>query len=427
MTFRNTIRTALAAGLAIALLGGPARAEAPVEITVNYSFAALFQGVHEANAKLFMEQHPHVKVRLLAPVALYEDVAQAVLRGAITKDLPDLSYQGLNQQRLITDRGLAIALDGHIAGDKEWAQGGRVESMLSAGRLGGKQYGLPFAVSTPIMYYNADLVRRAGGNPDAMPTTWPELIALANRISALNSGIIGLQYNWMITGNWMWQALVLGNNGRFMNEAETELLIERPEAAFAMRQLAEIVRKTKMPVMSRNEVRAAFVAGQIGMMFSSTSELGVVAKTVGNRFELRTGEFPTTAQGGTVPSGGNAVMVHSTDPAKQKAAWAYARFVTSADGQTQQVRLTGYMPTNSIPATKPEMLGTFYKENPNHLASVRQLPRMVGWYAWPGDNSLKIVEVIHKTLEALVTDPGADADALNTKMAGEIRSLLPNR
>lgn len=425
MTFRHTMKAALAAGLALALLGAPARANDPVEITVNYSFAALFQGVHEANAKLFMEQNPHVKVRLLAPVALYEDVAQAVLRGAITRDLPDISYQGLNQQRLMTDRGLAVALDDHIAADKEWATGGRVESMLTAGKFGGKQYGLPFAVSTPILYFNADLVRRAGGNPDAMPTNWPDLIALANRIRALDSGIIGLQYNWMVTGNWMWQALVLGNNGRFMNDNETELLIERPEAAFAMRQLAAIVRDTKMPVMSRNEVRAAFVAGQIGMLFSSTSELGVIAKSVGNRFELRTGEFPATAQGGTVPSGGNAVMVHSTDAAKQKAAWQYARFVTSAVGQTQQVLHTGYMPTNAIPATKPEMLGDFYKKNPNHLASVRQLPRMVGWYAWPGDNSLKIVEVIHRTLESLVTDPTADPDALNARMAREIRRLLP--
>jgi multiple sugar transport system substrate-binding protein len=53
------------------------------------------------------------------------------------------------------------------------------------------------------MFYNAELVRRAGGDPDAMPETWDETIALAQAIEALGDGIEGIYYppgddDWMV-------------------------------------------------------------------------------------------------------------------------------------------------------------------------------------------------------------------------------------
>ena len=59
---------------------------------------------------------------------------------------------------------------------------------VSVGLVGGKQYGVGLAMSTPVIYYNADLVKRAGGDPDKFPTTWDGIIDLAKRIEALDGG-----------------------------------------------------------------------------------------------------------------------------------------------------------------------------------------------------------------------------------------------
>ena len=77
-----------------------------------------------------------------------------------------------------------------------------------------KPYGLAFAASTPIIYINDDLIRKAGGDPEKFPTTWDGIFDLAKKINALGDDNVGLFYSWAITGNWMWQALVFSHGGR---------------------------------------------------------------------------------------------------------------------------------------------------------------------------------------------------------------------
>ena len=44
--------------------------------------------------------------------------------------------------------------------------------MINLGKVNGKLYGLPVNASLPIMYFNTELVRKAGGDPQHMPDTW---------------------------------------------------------------------------------------------------------------------------------------------------------------------------------------------------------------------------------------------------------------
>lgn len=46
--------------------------------------------------------------------------------------------------------------------------------MLELGRVGGEQIGMPYSVSNPLVYYNADDFSRADLDPDNPPQTWEE-------------------------------------------------------------------------------------------------------------------------------------------------------------------------------------------------------------------------------------------------------------
>src|ERR1700716_4667448 len=48
----------------------------------------------------------------------------------------------------------------------------------------GNMLSFPFNVSTPILYYNKDLFRAAGLDPEMAPKTWPEVGAAAKRLRA---------------------------------------------------------------------------------------------------------------------------------------------------------------------------------------------------------------------------------------------------
>src|SRR5438105_12249694 len=48
--------------------------------------------------------------------------------------------------------------------------------------VAGNMLSFPFNASTPILYYNKDLFRAAGLDPDIAPKTWPEVGAAAKRL-----------------------------------------------------------------------------------------------------------------------------------------------------------------------------------------------------------------------------------------------------
>ena len=170
--------------------------------------------------------------------------------------------------------------------------------------------------------------------------------------------------------------------------------------------------------------RAAFFGGKLAIWTESTSLLRVADEGVAGKFKWRTVRFPVPGPDPKLPTGGAATMMFATDPARQAAAWRYMKFITGPVGATIMVKGTGYMPPNSVPANDPTMLKPFYAEKPNHLTSLSQQPYMTAWYAFPGDNNLKIIQAIKDRLQTVV-DKSAKPDAALAGMTADVAKLLP--
>ena len=411
------------AAMAAAFVAGPAMAQ--TEITVQYAIPDIFKDVQEEIAKQFMAANPTIKVKFIQPSKEYEDATQQVLRNAVTGQLPDVAFQGLNRQRILADRDIAQPLDAFIAAEKDWASKGYDGALLTLGQVKGKQYGMGFSLSTPIIYFNADLVKKAGGDPDKFPNTWEGIFALAKKIDDPANKIRGLHYDWDITGNWMWQTLVFSNGGTMLSADEKKVAFDGPPGQKAIATLAAMVNEGTMGDISQATALQDFVAGRLGIWAHSTSRLGGVTKQTQGVFALRTARFPLGAGAASrLPAGGNVAMMLAKDPAKQKAAWEYIKFATGPVGATIMVKGTGYFPANALPAKDPKMLGDFYAANPNHQVAISQLPSMTAWYAFPGENGLKITDVIKDHLQSVVNKSGKPADVL-AKMTADTQALLP--
>src|ERR1700719_3585833 len=61
--------------------------------------------------------------------------------------------------------------------------------------VAGNMLSFPFNASTPILYYNKDLFRAAGLDPEAAPKTWPEVGAAAKRLRGAGS-VCGFTTSW---------------------------------------------------------------------------------------------------------------------------------------------------------------------------------------------------------------------------------------
>ncbi len=185
---------------------------------MQYSTPVLFKALMEDLARTFMERNPSIRVTLRAPELGYEEIMQRNLRDAVTNQLPDVAFHGLNRQRTLDERGIPVDLKPFMEADPAATKElGYSPSLLSLGQIGAKQTGIGFALSTPILYFNADLLKAAGGDPDRLPTRWDELVGLAAAIHDPAQNRTGLFYDWTITGNWGWQALVRSHGGAFLN------------------------------------------------------------------------------------------------------------------------------------------------------------------------------------------------------------------
>ena len=428
---RITRRAALAAGAAA--LGAPpfARAqsrgvELGVELGVQYSIPVLFRDLMEQVADEFMRANPDIRIACRAAEEGYEEIVQRNLRDAITRSLPDVAFHGLNRQRTLHERGIPVDLRPFMTEDGETPAPGYSPSLQSLGQVGQAQTGIGFALSTPTLYYNVELMRRAGGEPANPPRSWEQVNELARAIHGSSEGVQGFFFDWTITGNWAWQALVFSHGGTMLNPEETRVAFGDEPGRRAIRALRSFVEASRMPDIRPATMFSDFFAGRMGISMQSTAQLGRYDREIGGRFPLLTGRFPIPGPNPRLPAGGNVAMMFARDRQRQEAAWKFIKFATGPVGATMMVNATGYMPATTVPAEREDMLARFYRENPNHLTTFRQQDVITGWYAFPGQNALRITDVINDHLQSVVSRR-AEAEPTLDRMAADVQALLPRR
>ncbi|TPN06759.1 ABC transporter substrate-binding protein [Mesorhizobium sp. B2-1-3] len=403
-----------------------ALAQSPVTLDVYYAFPA-FAKFHEPLAAEFMKEHPDIKIQFRAPAASYDEGHQAMLRASITNNLPDVYYSGyhvlhelvgkLKARNQILDLGTMMDAE-----SKEWRDANYADNILDLGRVDGKLYGLAFNASMPIMFYNADLVKKAGGDPDNMPTDWPGTMELAKKIKATGSGIAGLAYNihdW--PDEWLWDAMLMQGGGELTKDGKVAFGDEH--GLKALEYFRSFVTDAGMPLIDWDQSRQAFIAGQIGIFFDTPARLSQDTELIGDRFKLRTAVFPVDdKEKGGLPTGGNAAVITASDPAKQKAAWEFLKFVTGPKAQEQVVKMSGYLPTNKA-ATGTDYLGPFYEANPNYATVAKQMALSRPWPGYSAGNTVRIWRTQREIISKVMSGDVSIKDGLDS-LVSETQALM---
>ena len=415
-----------AVAAAVGISGAGAQAQ-PVTLDVFYAQPS-FAKYHEPIAQAFMKAHPEIKIAFRAPAANYDEGHQAMMRGAVTNQLPDIYFAGFHlmpemtrtliKRKQIQDLGPLLAAE-----PAAWRQANYADKVIELGKVDGTQYGLAVNMSLPIMYVNTDLVKKAGGDPAKMPDTWEGVIALAAKIHAATPSAAGMAYNvhdWPDT--WLFQAIIDQAGGSMLDPTGTKVAFNNETGRKVMTNLRRFVTEGSMPMIEFDASRQQFIAGQIGMFFDTPARLRQVTDLVATRFALGTAQFPIDdkAKGG-VPTGGCAIVITTADAAKRKAAWEYAKFITGPEAQKIVVEVTGYLPTNKL-ASGPNYLGPFYDQNPNFRTGSLQTDRAVPWEGYPGP-TVQIWRAQRDIINAMMRGEIAPAAALD-KMATDTTSMM---
>ncbi len=428
MNRKSLLLGALALSLSTPVLAQMAPAiDQPVTITFyNYNLASAGLGGQATQNLIdeFMAANPNIKVEGVPYASADGSRIQADLAAGLPVDLVqtvfsdlDFSVHNFGAQALED-----ITTDGELAAHLE----GMHPRGTQLGVLDGKTYGLAYTFSTPVLFYNADLFRAAGLDPEAPPQTWAEVKAAALAIEdktdaeGIAAGITGAG-----AVDWLFQGVVRSNNGEVISRDRKTLKFAEPEAVEAVSMLRDLYDAGVYENTDFNGAVEGMAAGKLGMYLQTSALQGALVAGAEGNYELRATTMPRFGDKPTRPNNsGSALTIHTTDPLKQRAAWELMKFLTSEHGYTIITSQIGYLPLRPAIVDDPAYLKDWVAAHPLVRPNLEQLDRLEPWDPMPGPNYRQIVKTMMDAVEMSVFG-GADVEATLADAQANAQALMP--
>ena len=368
----------------------------------------------QARADDYNKAHPGVKV-----AAVYKGVSdetlQATVLAARQGKAPELvQVDGVSSQ-LALDSGIFLP----VSAVKEVDFGDYIQPVVSYYTLGGKVNSIPFNSSSPVLYFNKDLMLKAGLDPKSPPTTFAAVLKTCAQFDAAKLGIkcVALTpFSWLFE-QWMSeQNAQLLNNGNGRQERATASNVDSAEGRKIFQFYKDLNDKgylTNTGKLADTVGTNAIFGNQKALMtINSTAGLGnLLDAAKQNGFQMGVGILPIPTGSGRngVVIGGASLWVAKSAPKPQaEAALDFALFMTNTENMASWHKLTGYYPVRTSSVNLLRKQGWF-KGNPLQAVAFRQLlstrPNMANAGALTGAN-VQMRAILEQSIQKVLSGQG---------------------
>jgi len=241
----------------------------------------------------------------------------------------------------------------------------------------GKVYAVPFARSNQGLYYNKDLMKEIGLDPEKPPESFEDIVAYSKQLQEKKGKNFWAGYGSEGNWQWMFEPLLAAWGGK-VNDDNCNFTFNDEKGVAMAKFFQDNIYKDKLLAVATSpsapqfaDSHFEFVNGQVLFTRSSTALQGSMGNIV--KFNWGFVMFPKGPAGRVVTSGGANIAITAKSTAEQKkAAWEFVRFATDTQRSATFHMQTGYLPTRFSVSKLPEVQ-EFYKKNPSWLVSVKQL------------------------------------------------------
>lgn len=394
-----------------------------VELTFYYPIAVggpLTETI-EGMAREFTKLHPNITVK---PVytGSYADTTVKAQAGVQSKTPPDVAVLLSTELFSLLDMNAIIPLDDFIAkegGDKYLSD--FYPAFKANSQTGGKTYSIPFQRSTIVLYYNKELFKKAGLDPEKAPQTWEEMRDAAKKLT--KDGTWGLEIPVSGFAYWMLQTFALQNGKNLMTEDGKKVMFNTPENIEGLQYWSDLAMKDKvMPqgVTEWGTVPSDFLEGKTAMMYHTTGNLSNVKKNA--KFDFGVGYLPRNKSFGSPTGGGNLYIFKDIDKKKQEAAWEFIKFMTETERAAQWSIDTGYVAVKKS-AYETERMKKYAAEFPQALVARDQLQYASAELST--HNNGKVTKALSDQVQAVLTGSLQPAEALKKAQEEADKALAP--
>jgi multiple sugar transport system substrate-binding protein len=354
---KQTLRLALALALLISL----GLAAAQVQLTYwQYEFDTRVEAMNQLIEQFNAENPDVVVVQETFPFDAYQQRVATAIAAGQGPDVVQLFYGYLSAWKRA---GYVEPLpQEHIS--HEWIEEYFVP-MVESVKIDGEYYGLPTAVRSLALFYNKDMFREVGLDPESPPTTWDEFVEVAQALTIQRGPLFErIGYGFEGQNHHLIRTVLMNQLGTPPYSADNrEVLYGNEIGAEALRIWTDwhLVHRIGVAefIPGTSGYREGFITQEnIGMMIDGSFAIGQVVNNA--QFDWGVAELPTFDDGVRSNYGSfwmNGVTPHAYEsPEKLEAAARFIEFVTTEEAMQLWLDVVGELPAARSLIEDPELI-----------------------------------------------------------------------
>lgn len=379
-----------------------------LEISFWHSLGFHVKEIIDEMANEYNREHKGVKIN---PVfqGLYEEMHVKMVAAAVTRQLPEVAQVQFEYLDSYVDNNLLSPIDDEIPpNDKNDIPDVLWRLVSRNGRI----YGVPFCVSTTVMFYNEDAFVKAGLDPDHAPDTWEEMIEIGKKLTQDTDGDgVNDRYAMMFWTNGFYgiAPFLWDNGGQLLSQDGKYVVLTSPEMVKTINMLRDLVFKYKIMPQTWTDWEGgqAFLTGKLAFGFFTSAAISYGEQNL--PWKLRIAPMPEVNGNRYTMLAGSGLLNFTKNRKKRRAVNDFIFWLVNKENTLRIHESVGYIPVRNS-ALNSLSLKAFLKDNPNFkvpidsLAFAKPLPTHKDFF--------KISTKIGDMLEEITLNEADPLDAL---------------
>jgi sn-glycerol 3-phosphate transport system substrate-binding protein len=340
----------------------PASSGHTVEITMWHDNVAATLDAIEGLARRFNSSQSEVKVKLAFQGTDAEEMAKVVasMNGG---DLPNIIQESESFTQRFIDSGAIVPVQEFVDKDN-YDLSDLNKKAIEYYTVDGTLWAMPFGVVFPMLYYNKNVFRDVGLDPESPPKDFEEVREVSEKMlqrdahgNVTRTGIAIDITSWLLEFTLVEHGDLYANNENGRAGRATEVLFNGPTGQTLFQWWHDMVEEDLAINVGRNptyaETYLTLGAGRVGMATGHSSALrsvvdaleGGLAQT---KVDLGVAHLPGVPGGtGLNGIGGRELWIVKSHPQEeQEASWKFIKWLMEPEQQAEWYARSSYLPVN---------------------------------------------------------------------------------
>lgn len=315
----------------------------------------------------FNSQNDDVEVK---PVFIPGGELNTKLQAAIgSGTIPDVAAVDITEMARLKSTGKLLPLDDYIK-DNNIDLDLFYPALLEYGKSEGKTFSLPVSTNNLALFYNKDIFKNVGLDPDKPPITWDEMEQYCSIITSKLPGTYGFEFYTQVGDNgegltWQLQPFLWQSGADFIKDGQAAFNNKAGENALGF--LVDLIQKKYAPVGSWDD----FSKGTAAMVVDGSWMVGIWKDSL--NFDFGTAMLPIP-QGGqhATNMGGEQIFAFNNNEKENAAAARFIAYMVDKDTQIEWDKKTTFMPVRKDIAEDQRFINWAKNTEPRLIPFIEQ-------------------------------------------------------